>query len=206
MLLLSILAAISSEFSIERELIKQQGNFFVEMGANNGINSHSRALEAKGWHGICIEGSPTNFALLQSNRPYCKNINAVAWSTYANLTFRQFPSTSHLHGHSGIYEARSEREWNRLLKEHHTSYTDLKVRAVPLETLVPSHVDVFILDVEGAEMNVLRSFPWSSVRVNFWIIESNKLNRRVLVQYMRKHSFDCSHFDNINTLCSYVGK
>ena len=37
------------------------GGFFVEAGANTGVNSVTRAFEQIGWHGLCVEANPHLF-------------------------------------------------------------------------------------------------------------------------------------------------
>lgn len=189
------------EFKVDSVLLGTNGTTFVEMGANDGLNSHSLILERHGWRGTCIEASPDLFARLERNRPLCQNVHAVVWHEARNLTFRSFPATSSLYGHSGIYEARSEDEWRRLLGEHRVEYTDAVVQARPIAGMIPDAVDVFILDVEGAEMAILAHFPWDRIRVENWLIESNKLNRRKLKVFMKTRRFDCVHVDPVNTLC-----
>ncbi|CAL4142306.1 unnamed protein product, partial [Meganyctiphanes norvegica] len=50
-----------------------------------------------------------------------------------------------------------------------------KVQCIPLYTLLMAldreHVDLISLDVEGAEMGVLRSFPWHKIEVDVWMVE-----------------------------------
>ena len=48
----------------------------------------------------------------------------------------------------------------------------------------------------------LQHFPWSSVRIRVWTIESNKLDRASLRQLMAAHGYACHDFDNINTVCT----
>ena len=56
---------------------RQRGHSFVELGANNGINSHTRHFEAQlGWRGTCLEASPPNFAQLVANRPIYTRVHA----------------------------------------------------------------------------------------------------------------------------------
>lgn len=83
-------------------------------------------------------------------------------------------------------------------------YTDTLVAAVPLAELVPARVDWFVLDVEGAEHQVLEHFPWRDVAVRVWTIESNKWprGRATLHTLMVDHGFSCLDFDTINTVCT----
>ena len=52
---------------------------FLEIGAADGqYLSNLLFFEMQmEWSGICVEGSPTSFPILQSNRPSCRTVNAV---------------------------------------------------------------------------------------------------------------------------------
>jgi hypothetical protein len=76
-----------------------------------------------------------------------------------------------------------------------------------LSSTIPSRavmIDYFSLDVEGAEMLILRDYPFESFPVNLWTIESNKLNRSELIAFMKEHNYHCWHYDAINTICQLV--
>ena len=96
---------------------------------------------------------------------------------------------------------RTPQEWARILGKG-SAHTDETVVASPIGELVPTRVDWFVLDVEGAELAVLEHFPWSQVRVRVWTIESNKLDRRRLERLMAEHGYACLGFDAINTVCT----
>ena len=54
------------------------GGFFVEAGANTGVNSVTRAFEQIGWHGLCVEANPYLYHnFLVKNRRDCENIHAA---------------------------------------------------------------------------------------------------------------------------------
>ena len=62
-------------------------------------------------------------------------------------------------------------------------------------------VDWFVLDVEGAEWEVLRSFPFDEITVAVWSIESNRHNRTELHNWMGDRGYSCVDPDHINTVC-----
>ena len=54
------------------------GGFFVEAGANTGVNSVTKAFEQIGWHGLCVEANPYLYHnFLVKNRKDCENIHAA---------------------------------------------------------------------------------------------------------------------------------
>jgi len=52
-------------------------------------------------------------------------------------------------------------------------------------------------------MNVLRSFPFDEVRVDFWFVETNKLDREAFMTFMSGKHYHCHHVDHVNTLCRH---
>ncbi|GMI16189.1 hypothetical protein TrLO_g5354 [Triparma laevis f. longispina] len=182
------------------------GHTFVEMGANDGVNSNSNWLESIGWTGLCIEAGPSNYKLLEKNRPKCTNINAVVSNKESSTIFREFPSGD-LYGHSGLHDFRTDAEWDKLMREHNSPpFVDHEVRTSTLSKIFKEQsytsIDYFSLDVEGAELAILNLYPFEEVPVRVWTIESNKLDRNELVTFMEKKGYWCEHhYDNVNTIC-----
>ena len=204
------LNSMRGEFSVVRAVLhsfleseKLCSGTFVELGANDGQNSHSNFLETYlNWRGYCIEAAPSTFKELTAKRPMCKNINAAVWSHEEDRTYRA--CTGKLYGHSGFIHTRTDEQWGALLSAHGESSKceDIVVKARPITELVHcSSIDCVFLDVEGAEMNILKSWPWGRVHVTSWVIESNKLNRADLVKFMLERQYRCVHYDDINTFC-----
>lgn len=177
---------------------------FIEMGANNGLNSNTVGLERSGWTGVCIEPAPENFKMLSKNRPRCKNVQALISDEPGTATFREFGGE--LCGHSGLLSSRSQRAWMKLLSDHPESkYLDhaLPVRTLPdvlKEHHLSSEIDLFILDVEGEELKVLTSLNLNIVVVHVWVVESNKISRDALDEFMGRWGYLCMH-KQINSYC-----
>ncbi|GMI53509.1 hypothetical protein ScalyP_jg2885 [Parmales sp. scaly parma] len=187
-------------------LANSQPGFFVDMGANNGLNSNSHLLEqVHGWCGLCIEAGPRNYLNLKANRPRCNNVNVAVSDTSENSIFREFPPSSPLFGHSGFKAGRSDSEWAGLIKKHATSPNDIEVRTSTLRNIFRENkinsIEYFSLDVEGYEMKILLNYPFDEFPVKIWSIESNKLSRPELLEFMGERGYFCEHYDKINTIC-----
>lgn len=197
------------EHGITDKILKMlpNGQTFVEMGANDGLNSNTHYIEQLGWRGLCIEAGPSNFDKLKKNRPGCTNIQAVVSEKESTTIFREFPEGG-LYGHSGLKDARSDKSWKNLIKTHNAKYIDHEVRTTTLDKIFEenrlSNIDFFSLDIEGAEMSVLHEYPFKTYPVKIWAIESNKLDRKKLVQFMSDKGYICFHFNNVNTICEYT--
>eukprot|EP00035_Acanthoeca_spectabilis_P034696 m.30518 g.30518 ORF g.30518 m.30518 type:complete len:279 (+) comp6804_c0_seq1:423-1259(+) len=183
------------------------GGVFVELGANDGTNSHSLFLERQlGWRGVCIEAAPGNYAKLNASRPLCDKMNAVVWHKHETVTFRA--CTGKLYGHSGLLSMRKKSEWDSLMAAHKGKFecVDHEIAAKPAASLLKDYpvIDWFFLDVEGAEMFILKAWEWDKPPlIRHWSIESNKLDRDALVDFMQAKNYECVHVDKINTLCTH---
>lgn len=142
-------------FILELFIIKERrcGGSFVELGARDGLISHTAGFESKlGWHGTCIEGSPYNFEKLNQTRRVCRKVPAVVWSREQKLTFRTYAPGVHLSGHNGIVEALPQSYWDSLTRQHPSdNFTDVPVRGAPIASIIPhlTSIDWFVLDVEA---------------------------------------------------------
>lgn len=178
---------------------------FVEMGANNGVNSNSIELERTGWTGLCIEPAPENFRLLSRNRPKCNNVQALVSDKPGQAVFREFGGG--LCGHSGLLRSRTPESWQQLLKGHPDSeYVDhtLPVRVLSdiLNEYHISAIHAFVLDVEGEELNILDKLNLDLFTVHTWVVESNKINRDSLDEIMERWGYVCAH-KKINSFCKH---
>lgn len=183
---------------------KHHRGTFVEMGANNGLNSNSLQLEKNGWRGVCIEPSPSNFRLLKMNRPQCTCMQLLVSGKFQGeeILFRELGGD--LCGHSGLIHSRSDENWKDLLQRHPTArFFDHRIRTERLTnipTVTSKRVDVFVLDIEGSEMDVLEDVEWHKIRVNTWVIESNKLDRNELEAKLGAQGYSCMHL-KVNSIC-----
>ena len=185
------------------------GGFFVEAGANTGVNSVTKAFERIGWHGLCVEANPYLYHnFLVKNRRDCENIHAALVDGPDQVAFRAY--TERLGDLSGIESFRTPKQWAKMEREHANDKRKWKLTRTNVTALSPAklvfgrgHVDLFSLDVEGAEMNVLKSFPFDEVRVDYWFVETNKLDREAFMTFMSGKHYHCHHVDHVNTLCRH---
>ncbi|XP_068200561.1 uncharacterized protein [Palaemon carinicauda] len=158
--------------------------FFVEAGAFDGeFCSNTLDLERlRGWKGLLVEADEDLFSRLRRK-------NRKVWISNTCLATAPYPHRTTLvkfanHKKPKDEFALSVRGFNALIES-----TDLKERmehgfpvyqlsqCLPLATLLlavnVSHVDLISLDVEGVEMEILRTFFSSTVHltVDVWIVE-----------------------------------
>lgn len=164
-------------------------NLIVEAGAWDGIGfSTSWFFEHHlGWRALHFEPSPRNFPNLQRNRPGAANVERALCApdfeqrlTWIDQNWDS-PSGGAAGGAVGGIEALMAPGFHA---HFHTEAEFAAGRSVRtnvtcgplwcyLRRLGVTEVALFVLDVEGAELEALRAFHWDEVRVQTWIIEAD---------------------------------
>ncbi|XP_064087954.1 protein Star-like isoform X2 [Macrobrachium nipponense] len=149
---------------IEKILHGKHGGFFVEAGAYNGEElSNTLYLERQlGWTGLLVEPDPWNFWTLKKRGRKSHAVHAcLSPSPFPKeVTFKQSDTMGHIA--SGSEE-----------KHHQGIFT--RVKCFPLYSLLlalnTTTLDLLSLDVEGAELQVLKTLPWNKVTIHVVCVE-----------------------------------
>jgi FkbM family methyltransferase len=126
-----------------------------------------------GWRAVHVEGAPNSFSRLIANRPESLNIHTALCSRSEPLHYVNGGPVG------GFWEFMSE----NIKNAYHPT---VNVATLPLVTCRPlspllemfgiTHVDLWILDVEGAELEVLRTFDFTRVTVDIVCVELDEGN------------------------------
>lgn len=178
---------------------------FVEIGANDGLHmSNSWFFEKTlGWKGICVEANPSVFKALKINRPGCTNVNALVGvkngTAAASAPFISFYRTREKAkvandwetGLSGIEGSNNETLRNLATAQafaHRAKGLEVRRDMLPIRTFADifaenniSQIDFMSLDVEGHELDVLRSINFSKVRVRIIATETTTPESQLLL-------------------------
>ncbi|XP_042865866.1 uncharacterized protein LOC122249235 [Penaeus japonicus] len=151
--------------------------FFVEAGALDGeYLSNTLQLERRlHWTGLLVEAEKESYVTL-------RNKHRKAWSSPACIATQPYPHSVVLttfrneDRHANWLDRGAARiEKNPLAGGGPGFKTFRVVQCFPVLTfflaLNVTQVDVFSLDVEGVEMDILRSFPFDKITVDVWVIE-----------------------------------
>lgn len=148
---------------------------YLELGALDGeFISNTLFFERRGWRGVLIEANPLLFSKLIHKRPESVGVNAAVCSHAGTV---HFISKSFV---GGIWEFMSEefrKTYHRTVKQE-----DLQpIKCLPLGSLLRwldvRHIDFFSLDVEGAELEVLRTFDFKHTSVDVIVVEADNSNK-----------------------------
>lgn len=154
---------------------------YVDVGAHDGITySNTWYLEHhRHWHGICIEPNPALHPALNANRPYSTNIQAAIADEPGTAPFRLITGTDvdMLSGIEAHYDPRHRARINAEIAAAGASCTTIDVPVVRLDDLLTEHgltaVDFLSIDVEGAEVGVVRSIDLARWAVQVVVCENN---------------------------------
>ncbi|NVO55032.1 FkbM family methyltransferase [Rhodobacteraceae bacterium B1Z28] len=163
--------------------------FFVELGANDGITqSNSYYFEkARNWNGILIEPAPHNFLKCfarrgKTSRVFCNACvefgfpDKLVELTYANLMSISVGLDLDL-----ADKDQHLRDAQQHMKETEVSFSFGAV-AKPLNEILidgeaPDQINFLSLDVEGAELNVLKGIDHDRFRFDYMLIECRSFDR-----------------------------
>lgn len=150
---------------------------FIEIGALDGQTfSNTWYFEKKwDWRGVLIEGLPSN----QANLRATKRSNVALFT--AGICHGN-PGTLAFTGGGGAVGGTKEFSSVEFLQSWHGSSEAANVQAacVPLQLILDVtgllDIDLFSLDVEGAELAVLETIDWSITNIYVILVELDNLN------------------------------
>jgi FkbM family methyltransferase len=173
--------------------------YFVELGANDGI-AQSNTLyfeKQRGWRGVLIEPILHNFLKCRSNRAAENHFECAACVSFAHnkafvtLAYSNLMTTP-IGLDSDIEDPRSHAESGRIYIPKGESVVDVLARASTLSSILdeagaPTVIDLLSLDVEGAEMEVLRGINHERHRFRYILVECRAPERLTL--YLAEHGY-----------------
>ncbi len=152
----------------------KKNGFFIEIGAYDGISGSNcyhfeRFLN---WDGIAIEPSNIQFEKLKKNRK-CKVLNNAISDEVKEVEFIEV--TEGLTQMSGINDSSFERNF-KIISNNQASKTDsIKLKTITFDEIVPKNkdIDYLSIDIEGGEMNLLKSIDFKTNSIKVISVENN---------------------------------
>lgn len=152
---------------------------YLEIGGLDGVTFSNSYVYNKGlnWTGVLVEASPRNYQQLVRNRPNeIANVHAAVCEKEMDLHWVE----SHLA--VGGFQEFADPEFQKIWWSEGQIQNAQVVKCrtleqILLETVGPGfHFDFFSLDVEGAELSVLRSINFDQVGFGVILVEADEHN------------------------------
>lgn len=155
--------------------------FFLDIGAWHPVKlSNTKALEEAGWSGVCIEPF-----LVEWKGRTCQLVKKVVYSKAGKeMEFRQ---ASEFGGLDATLKAHRKRTETAKRIKVITS----TIEQVLMETNAPKYIEYVSLDIEGAELEALKAFPFNEYKVGAWTIEHNfqEPRRSQILELLKQHGY-----------------
>jgi len=150
--------------------------FFVDIGAFDGITlSNAYRLEKSlDWQGICVEPQPQAYSSLSRERN-ARCLNCCVSDHEGTTGFLHVEDAPML---SGIPDRMDQEHQARLERGEESDRSNQKIITVEclpfaqLFTTKPDRIDYLSIDVEGAELPILRAIDFADVRIRLISVEN----------------------------------
>jgi FkbM family methyltransferase len=181
----------------------------MESGALDGdLFSNSFLFEKYlNWTTINVEADPMNYNNLRLNRQDAINVNGALCSEPRLLHYSSY-SVIPVRGFIEFMSESFIKQWHGPIYNKKVAIEDLPTvqcvsAKVLMRTLNVKHIDLWILDVEGAEESVLKGTDFDEVRINMVAMECDehdiaKNSRKTDI--LEANGFKC-HLDKRNCMC-----
>jgi len=181
---------------LDRLLAKKDKGFYVDVGAHHPKRfSNTHYFHMRGWNGINIEPNPAAYDLFRKMRPRDVNLQLGISDLSGELQYYEFDDSA-----LNTFDEHLMRD-----RESSTSYrviATLRIRVETLASTLEAHlprgqvIDFLSIDVEGMDLNVLRSNDWERFRPHCVVTEALNadlslaaLTNNPLVSYMLEQRY-----------------
>jgi FkbM family methyltransferase len=155
---------------IESFFPAKKDGLYVDVGAHHPIKfSNTLLFYNKGWRGINIEPDPSKKWLFKIFRFRDINLNMGVGPEKTELDFYSFKTST-----LSTFDKKAAEEYQKM---GHKVSKVFKIEVLPLKDVFAQHVgdgevDILSVDVEGYDMEVLKSNDWKKYRPRFIILET----------------------------------
>lgn len=178
--------------------------FFIEVGAFDGYHySVSYALEAMGWSGLLIEGLPQRYEACRAKRSHSRVVHSALSRPGAPSTM-DFVNVKDQYGGMLSYLDGQPTDHARSVQQNRFQTERVTVPVTTMDALLKDHtgpIDAAVLDVEGAELDVLAGFDLKRWRPRVLILEDNSQSPdSALGQYMNAQPYELAAWVGVNRM------
>lgn len=162
-----------------------QDGVFLDVGSGHGqLGSNTKALEDRGWSGICVDPFPT----AMEGRD-CQMVKEVVSSEAGKKVL--------FHTHDGLGGiAETLGKWkDEASKAPTVELVTVTLADVLARTEAPAFIHFLSLDIEGAELDALRGIPFDKYQFGAMAIEHNEEEpkRGNIIAFLAEHGYRRVH-------------
>lgn len=163
----------------------ERAGYFLDVGSGHGtIGSNTKALEDRGWSGVCVDPFPTHM-----EGRTCQVFTDVVSSVPGQVV--------KFHTHSGLGGiADSLGKWKEeAQKSPAVELTTTTLGDILARARAPQFIHFLSLDIEGAELDALKGMDLTRYRFGAMAIEHNEEEpkRTDIINYLRQHGYERVH-------------
>jgi len=167
----SSFAQVGEDMILNRYFNEKNEGFYVDIGANHPyIYSNTFKFYLKGWNGINVDANPGTKKLFDTLRPNDINIEAGISLHPGNLSFYRFENN--------VFNTMDKLTAEQHCKEFSITIKDvINIKTTTLAEMLNANlpplqkIDFMSIDVEGLDMEVLRSNDWSKYKPEVLVVE-----------------------------------
>ena len=156
---------------LKRIFDNQTNGFYIDIGAHHPKRfSNTYNFYLKGWKGINIDAMPRSMDLFDKIRPRDINLELGVGQKEEELDYHIFNEPALNSFSKKLSETRDKAQDSYFIKDV------IKVEVKPLNKILDTHlinneIDFLNVDVEGLDLDVLKSNDWSKYRPKFVLVE-----------------------------------
>ena len=169
-----------------------KNGFFLDVGSGDGTYmSNTKALEQKGWTGICIDPFPRN---MQDRS--CQIFKEVVFSKAGERV--QFWAAEEWGGiiddTFGVPKDKMQK-YNEALNARTVEFTTVTLADILERAKAPRFIHYVSMDIEGGELHALKGFPFDKYQIGALNVEHNYLEpkRGEIKALMESHGYERVH-------------
>jgi len=161
------------------QYINYNNGFYIECGANDGVDqSNTWYFEKfKNWHGILIEAHPEIFRELKKNR------------NKRNILVNKFLVSNNYKSQTVNISNNDLMSKFSTTNEESSFSTSITLTEVLKKNNSPKLIDLFSLDVEGYEFEVLKGIDFKNYKFKYFLIETNNFDNLNNYLISKKYKF-----------------
>ena len=182
---------------IDSLLSAKKTGLYVDIGANDpNFTGHTKRFYLRGWSGINVEPQKHLFNELNKHRKSDINLNVAVGSKKGLATFYELPNRN-----DGSSLNKKMADLNS--KWHKAEIKEVKKEVVPLKEIFENHlsgrkIDFMSVDVEGTEMDVLKSNDWNNFRPPLVMVEIAHFDCNEIIRFMEETNYSLIYNNIIN--------